>query len=79
MEGVVPESPERGEENQAEQSAADLHQDSAAADSTHPTPGDSPILSPTDGADGKRPPGPLQKRRRVTRACDGTYILLNMS
>lgn len=32
---------------------------------------DSELLSPADGADGSTKP--IQKRRRVTRACDGVF------
>ena len=32
---------------------------------------DSDLLSPADGTDSSKPNAPIQKRRRVTRACDG--------
>jgi hypothetical protein len=76
MEGVVPESYDR---DQTEQSTTDLYQDYAAQDSSHPTPHDSPAQSPADGAEGSRLSAPLQKRRRVTRACDGTYMSLHVN
>ncbi|KAF2665000.1 hypothetical protein BT63DRAFT_417543 [Microthyrium microscopicum] len=44
-----------------------------AQDSADASPHGSPLLSPTDGDnedDSSRPIAPLQKRRRVTRACD---------
>jgi hypothetical protein len=32
---------------------------------------ESELLSPAEGADNSKPNAPIQKRRRVTRACDG--------
>lgn len=78
MEGVVPEGSSRDDVQQNDEHTLDLQQDSGAQDSSHPTPHDSPQLSPAlvDGEASSKPPAPLQKRRRVTRACDGALRFL---
>ena len=67
------EGSKRDETQHNDEHASDLQHDSGAQDSSHPTPHDSPQLSPAgvDGEASNKPPAPLQKRRRVTRACDG--------
>lgn len=61
----IPDTPDRDESQYN-------HTTEAQWDAAHAlSPHGSPVLSPVDGNGTSKPLGPIQKRRRVTRACDG--------
>jgi hypothetical protein len=73
MEAMATDMLSNDELSSAEQ-AWELQQAAQDLDSSHShSPHESPLLSPTpgDSADNSKVSAPIQKRRRVTRACDG--------
>jgi hypothetical protein len=79
MEPTVTEMPNNDELSSAEQAwemQQTIQEHSLDLDSSQ-SPHESPLLSPTpgDSADNSKSSAPIQKRRRVTRACDGMRSL----